>query len=136
MMTLEEKHILDLLNRLATDDAEVLFVTLDKAMLVLDGAGQNGPKARGCFEVELEMEPEGMGVVSITVHGVTPFKPGYVKLDGRHDPDNGNLFYLVAIGWEDWHPAVCRALHDSACLIEQYQMEADYFMSTIRRPAL
>lgn len=105
-MNLEEKKILGLLNSLAS--AELLFVDQKKAVLVLDGAGANGPKARGCFEVALCLDHDEMMVQSATIHGVTPFKPGYVKLDGRHDLDGGDLFSTLSNSWVKWWQAASR----------------------------
>lgn len=99
-MSLEEKKIVNLLRSLSS--AELLFVNLTKAVLALDGAGANGPRSRGCFEVDLVLDHDQLVVSSATVRGVTPFKPGYVKLDGRHDLDGGNLFSTIQNGWMTW----------------------------------
>ena len=104
-MSLEVKKIQGLLNSLMS--AELLFLSQKRAVLVLDGIGTNGPKAKGCFEVNLCLDHDELAVLSATVHGVTPFKPGYVKLDGRHDLDGGHLFSTLSNGWVEWCAAEC-----------------------------
>ncbi|MHB8225042.1 hypothetical protein [Acidithiobacillus sp.] len=104
-MSLEEKKILGLLNKLGS--AELLFISQEKAVLVLDGAGVNGPRGRECFEVDIHLDHDEAAVLSATVHRVTPFKPGYVKLDGDHDLDGGALFHVLVDGWGDWWPRAC-----------------------------
>lgn len=102
--------------------AELLFISQKKAVLVLDGAGLNGSKAKGCFEVNLSLDHDEASVLSATVHGVTPFKPGYVKLDGRHDLDGGHLFSTLSNGWVKWWPAECDLTSKEVNTQEHHEM--------------
>ncbi|MHB1880729.1 MAG: hypothetical protein ACYCPA_00735 [Acidithiobacillus sp.] len=119
-MSLEEQKIRGLLNSLTS--AELLFISQKKAVLVLGGIGANGPKAKGCFEVNLCLDHDGAAVLSATVHGVTPFKPGYVGLDGRHDLDGGHLFSTLSNGWMEWWAAECDLTFKEFNAQEQHEM--------------
>ncbi|AEM48112.1 hypothetical protein Acife_1992 [Acidithiobacillus ferrivorans SS3] len=124
-LSLEKKKILGLLTDLAS--AELLFIGQKKAVLVLDGAGENGPKAKGCFEVTLCLDHDEFVVEYATVDGVTPFKPGYIKLDGSddHDLDGGNLFSIMSNSWADWWIAHCDRATAEFNSLEHYKISAE-----------
>ena len=59
------------------------------------------------------------------MHGVTPFKPGYVRLDGRDDFDGGHLFSTLSNGWVEWWVAECDLTFKEFNTQEHHEMDVE-----------
>ncbi|BDB13346.1 hypothetical protein [Acidithiobacillus ferrooxidans] len=131
--SLKEKKTLLKLKQLIS--AELLFLQMDKAVFVLDGAGVNGPRARGCFEVSLRLDADGFEVLAADLHGVSYSAPGYIRLSGRNDPDQGALFYMLRNAWHAWWLRECERAVEDISDIEEMEMLMSEIPPHMRRAA-
>jgi hypothetical protein len=117
--SLKEKKTILIFNQLVS--AELLFLEMGKAILVLDGAGANGPRARRCFEVSLGLDADGLEVLTADLHGVS-YSAEPLRLSGRDDPDQGALFYQLRNAWNVWWPREVEHVVDDYSDIEEMEM--------------